>query len=155
MRSSKKDEAVYRRIADDGGLSPSEVRKAVASFFDIVAIESRTLPFDNPRKIYSVKAFKEFERVYCIPYVGRIGTSHSRYLKWRANESKNENMVLRSSYKNGLNQDDIEYLAMEALSGKNVKKPNNRKVPYKRVWMIGEEGKRQARQVIPKEKEDV
>jgi len=147
--------AVYRRIADDNGLSLLDVSKAVVSFFDNIAIESRSLPFDNPRKIFSVHAFKEYERVYCIPYLGRLGTSHSRYLKWRANESKNENMVPRSSFKNGLDSEDIERLAMEALSGNKVSAPVKRSQPFKRVWMINETGKKQARQVIPKEKDNV
>lgn len=155
MQRDKRNEVVYRRIADDSGLSVSEVKKAVISFFDIIAIESRKLPFDNPRKIYSARAFGEFGKVYCLPYIGRIGTSHTKYLRWRANESKNENMVPRSTYKKGLTESDVERMAEEALSGRQIKIESKRKQPFRRVWMVDVEGKKQARQVIPKDKDNV
>lgn len=155
MRNDRRIEATYRRIADDSGLSFSEVKKAVTAFFDIIAIEARPLPFDNTRKIYSARAFKEYERIYCIPYVGRIGTSHTRYLRWRANEAKGEVMVPRSAYRKSLSEADIESLAMNALAGKRVKIESKRKQPFSRVWMVDVEGKKQARQVIPKEKDNV
>ena len=152
--SDKLEDAICRRIADDNGVSPADVRKAVYSFFDNIALEAAKLPFDNPRKIFSGKVFKQYERVYCIPYIGRLGTSYSRYLRWRANESKNENMVAKSSLKKGLSPEDIDRIARQALAGKRVV-IEEEKTPHKRVWIVGEDGKKQARQVIIKDKDDV
>ena len=155
MRNSKTDEAVYRRIADDSGLELAEVRKAVLSFFDNIVLESRKLPFDDPTRIYARKKFHEYDIVRCIPYIGRIGTNYNKYLKWRANVADRVEMVLRSEYRMGLSGEEIEKIAKRALAGEMIEKrgtQEKRKIPFKRVWLVGVDGKKQARQVIPKEK---
>ena len=147
---SRKDTVAYNQIAQELGVPVSEVRKAVLSFFDCIVLGARKLPFDNPRKIYTKKAFDAFQHVHSIPFIGRIGTNHSRYMKWRANESKDVNTVLRSSYKHGLSEGDIELIAENALAGVTYV-PEKKKNNFQRIWMVGENGKRQARQVIPKD----
>lgn len=140
----------FNSIAQEFDVPVDEVRKTVLSFFDGIVLDAKKLPFDNPRRIYTKKAFDEYEQVHNIPFIGRIGTNHGRYMKWRANEAKKVNMVMRSTYKHGLSEEDIETIAENALAGIPyipVKKHNN----FQRIWMIGENGKRQARQVIPRD----
>jgi hypothetical protein len=55
-----------------------------------------------------------------------------------------------------MTQDDIEHIADDILSGRTpflIRKRKGNEM-YDRVWLVGQDGKRLARQVIPKEKED-
>lgn len=90
--------------------------------------------------------------VYNIPSIGRLGPSYTRYLKWRGNEAQQIEQKRRSSYRIGLSQDDIEHIAAEILAGRTPTSVQQKKGNelYNRVWMMGKEGKKQARQVIPK-----
>jgi len=154
-RRNRIDEAEFRRIADELGLEPSDVKGAVHSFFETIFRDAKSLPFDNFRKIYSKDKFASFSRVRCIPSIGRIGPVYSRYLKWRANESPNIKQVPRSTYRAGLTQDEVEYIADVALSGgtPSFERKKNYDL-YQRVWLVGKEGKKLARQVIPKKSKE-
>jgi len=157
MARNKTDEAIYGAIAGDlgiDGLSASEVKRAVLSFFAVIASDADELPFDNIRKIYKKDKFDELVKVYNIPYVGRIGPVYSRYLKWRANEAKQQPSARRSDYRVGLTQGEIEDIAAIILSGETpqINRKKNSEL-FNRVWLVGKEGKKSARQVIPKEEE--
>jgi len=156
VRRNRTEEAVYGLVADELGLSISDVRLAVSSFFGEIVSESRALPFNNERKIYSKEKFAEYERAWNIPYIGRIGPVYSRYLKWRGNESKNIVQEPRSNYQSRITQSDIEDMAEAILSGRTPTPLRKRKGNelYNRVWLVGQDGKKLARQVIPKTKED-
>ena len=80
--------------------------------------------------------------------------SYSRYLKWRANSSKSVEQESRSVYRKQVTREDIEKMASDILAGKPIEKPERKNGSefYKRVWLVGTEGKRLARQVIKKEK---
>lgn len=142
-------------VAQELNLPVSEVRRAVHSFFGIIIRESRSLPFDNQRKIFTKEKFAEFEGVTNIPCIGRIGPVYSRYLKWRGNEAKNTVQAFRSDYRRAITQDEIEHMAEEILSGKAPSPVTKRKNSdlFNRVWVVGKDGKKSARQVIPKESE--
>lgn len=134
-----------------------EVKRAVISFFDCIWGAAKKLPFDTPRRIYSPEKFDEYFRVWNIPSIGRLGPAYSRYLLWRRNESSLVEQRLRSSYRLRLTQDDIEHMAEEILSG-NTPSPLQKKKGnelYHRVWLVGKDGKKSARQVIPKNNKDV
>jgi hypothetical protein len=152
MARKRIDEAEYRRIADKYGLDASDVRRAVQCFFDVILRESAGLPFDNPRRIYSKEKFQEYAKTRNLPYLGRIGPVYSRYLKWRANESQTMEMAPRSSFRRGITQSEIESTAAAILSGQTPPPINRRKNSelFDRVWLVGQDGKKSARQVIPK-----
>ena len=142
-----------RAVAERYGLTDTEVKKVVDSFFSVMCHDAKRLPFDNPRKIYSCEGFQRFVKVRQIPFIGRMGPVYSKYLKWRANESKTIDMVPRSSYRRGMRQSDIESTAAAILSGETpppLKKKKGSEM-YERVWLVGQDGKKSARQVIPKE----
>lgn len=154
MARNKLEEAEYRRIADDAGLSPVDVANIVRSFFDIIASEARAIGMNTPKKIYSKSVFdaKTMNHVRCIPYIGRVGPNYSRYLAWRRNESKNylmEGRVIGGS----LSREEIENIAKNVLSGNGMPE-REKKRDFDRIWLVGEEGKKQARQVIKKEVKD-
>lgn len=154
MKRNRIDEAEFRRIACELGLSVSDVRCAVNSFFAIILGEARNLPFNTHRKIYAKDKFSEYAVIRNIPYLGRLGPVYSRYLKWRANEARDLSRALRSSYQSRLLQDEVENIAAEILSGKapsSITRKKNSEL-YDRVWLVGQDGKKSARQVIPKEK---
>lgn len=143
----------YRRIAEDTGLPVSEVSRAVRSFFSVILSDARSLRLDDPRKIFSREKFELCGRVVNIPSIGRLGPAYSRYLAWRVNASKDIEQKPRGAYRLGLTPDEIEDMADVILSGGTpslVKHRGNEM--YNRVWFVGVDGKRQARQVIPKEK---
>lgn len=151
MRRNREDEAAYRSLAKQYGVSYSDVRKIVLSFFDQIALEARMLPFDNQYRIYSRQAFENASHVASIPSIGRIGPVYSRYLKWRANISKNLDMVPRENYRLRLTQDDIENMAASVLAGRTpsiVKRKN--KEMFDNIWLVDTGGKKLARQVIKK-----
>lgn len=150
---NKTDEAEFRRIAGELGLDPEDVASIVNSFFAVVLGEARSLPFNNHRKIFTRDKFSEYAVVRNIPYIGRLGPAYSRYLKWRGNESRDLSQVPRSSYRSRLSQNEVENMAAEILSGGTpspIKKKRNSEL-YERVWLVGQDGKKSARQVIPKE----
>ena len=151
------DEADFVSVANKLGYDAEDVRKVVHSFFDSITIEARNLPFDDGRKIYSKEVFDSYRSVYQIPKLGRIGPVYSRYLKWRANESRNQELAHRSNRKGKYLEEDIEKYAADILSGKNPEKPEKKKAKefYDRIWLIGKDGKKQARQIIKKSSEDV
>ena len=154
MAKRNLDEADYKRIAADLGLDVTDVRRAVQSFFDTIFLDSIHLPFDDPHKIYSKDRFQEYCKARQIPYLGRIGPVYSRYLKWRANESAGIEMAPRSSFRRRIKQSDIENTAAAILSGQTPPPLKKRKGTelFERVWLVGQDGKKSARQVIPKEK---
>lgn len=152
MRRSRIEDADLNSVARELDIPVAEVRRAVHSFFDTMVRESRTLPFDNWKKIYRKDKFDEYAFVRNIPYIGRIGPVYSRYLAWRRNEAEEKNQVQRSAYRVRYTQSDIENMAAEALAGRHVSFEKRKKTElYNQVWMVGKEGKTLARQVIPKE----
>lgn len=154
MGRSRTDEADYRRIAESCGVDVSDVRRAVQSFFEVIVKDASALPFDNPRRIFKKAAFDWFIRVRNIPYIGRIGPVFSRYRKWRANEAKTIVQKPRALYSGRkYTEEDIEHIAECVLSGQpfpEIEKKRGSDL-FNRVWVIDTEGKRSARQVIPKE----
>ena len=139
-----------RRLADELGLPVTEVSKVINSFFGCIVSAAGSLPFDNERKIYTKDGFSAFPRVWNIPSLGRLGPVYSRYLKWRANESKNIEQELRSNYRARVSRSEIEAMAEEILSGRTPSfKKQEKKDNYTRIWLVGADGKRLARQVIP------
>jgi hypothetical protein len=151
MRRNKENEVVYRNLAKRFGINQSDVRKIVLSFFDQIALEARSLPFDNQYRIYSRQVFENASHVASIPYIGRIGPVYSRYLKWRANISKDLDMVPRENYRLRLTQDDIENIAASVLAGRtpSIVKRKNKEL-FDNIWLVDTGGKKLARQVIKK-----
>lgn len=151
---NRTDEAEFRRIASELGIDSEDVASIVNSFFAVILGEARELPFDNHRKIFTKDKFSEYAVVRNIPYIGRLGPAYSRYLKWRGNESRDLSQVPRSSYRSRLSQNEVENMAAEILSGGTpspIKKKRTSEF-YDRVWLVGQDGKKSARQVIPKKK---
>lgn len=153
MRQSKRSSSDIWTVASETGITADVARRIINSFFDAIVLKARALPFDDAGRIYSKAAFEEKGFVVNIPYIGRIGTSYSRYLTWRRNEAKHLKQENRSKYRNRLSSEDIEKMADDILSGKPVtairKKKGNEL--YKRVWYVEQGQKRLARQVIQKE----
>lgn len=154
MTRNRIEEATYRQIAEELDIDSAEVKRAVNSFFSLIVSDARKLPFDNHRRIYSKEKFEEYGVVRNMPFIGRIGPSYSRYLKWRYNESGNYPMALRGSFSKKMSQGEIEDIAASILSGGTPWKPKRLKGSdmFDRVWLVGKSGKKSARQVIPKEK---
>lgn len=152
MPRRKLDEQEFRRIAESHGLSPSEVKSVVNSFFSVILRYSRSLPYDDERKIFSREAFDARTRAFSIPYVGRIGPSYSRYLKWRANEAKEQEQERRAGCRAGYTKDDVENIAREVLAGNPPPKRERKKISdeYVRVWFVSNGKRRLARQLIRK-----
>ena len=152
MGRNRKEYERYRVVSAKQNVSEEEVKRILASFFSIIFCDARSLPFDNPRRIFSKDKFDEYVEVRHIPFIGRIGPVYSNYLKWRANESQQIEMAPRSSYRSRRTQSDIESTAAAILSGMTPppleKKRGNEM--YERVWLVGQDGKKSARQVIPK-----
>lgn len=154
MRQSSRHNSDIRTVASETGITADVARRIINSFFDAIVLKARALPYDDNSRIYSKAAFEEKGFVVNIPYIGRIGTSYSRYLTWRRNEAKGLTQEARSKYRNRLSSEDIEKMADEILSGKlptPVKKRKGSEL-YKRVWYVEQDKKRLARQVIQKEK---
>ena len=154
MSRNSRDSARYRILAERYCLTETEVKKVVDSFFSVLCQDAKRLPFDNPRRIYSCEGFQRFVKVRQLPFIGRIGPVYSKYLKWRANESSLIEMAPRSSYRRRVTQSDIEDTAEAILSGQTPPQLRKRKGKemYERVWLVGQDKKKSARQVIPKEK---
>lgn len=152
MRRNRTDEVEFRRIADSLGVPVTEVRKAVHSFFGALVSDARRLPFDDARRIYTREKFFEYEFVCNIPCIGRIGPVYSRYLKWRGNEAKSSEQTTRRKCRAEVSQSEIEAMAEEILSGTtpSFKRKTRGSEMFDRIWLVGKDGKRSARQVIPK-----
>ena len=153
MSRNRLEYARYRKLASRFGIPEEEVKRIVTSFFDVILSDARALPFNTPRKIYSRQKFDEFVKVTHIPFIGRLGPVSSRYCKWRVNESMGLGQRPRSDYRTRMTQDDIEYTAAAVLSGKALPKREKKRGSelFNRVWLVGQDGKKSARQVIPKE----
>lgn len=157
MRRSRLELSDCQAVAEELGLAVNDVERMVDSFFGCILSQARGLPFNKGNKIYSKQMFDTLVSAYSIPHIGRIGPVYSRYLKWRANASKTIRQEARSKYRLRLTQSDIEKMAGEILSG-NVPEPLKKKKGnelYNRVWLVDTDGRKLARQVIPKEKKDV
>ena len=152
MGRNRREQERYRVVSAKQSVSEEEVKRILASFFGVVLSDARSLPFDNPKKIFSKDKFDEYVKVRHIPSIGRIGPVYSKYLKWRANESQQIDMAPRSSFRRRITQSDIESTAEAILSGKTPPPLRKRKgnEMYNRVWLVGQDGKKSARQVIPK-----
>lgn len=152
--SNRIDRNEYSSIAEMFGIDASEVKRAVESYFGLILSDARPLPFDNPKKIYSRKVFDGMAKVRGIPSIGRFGPSYTRYLNWRSNASGAYDMVPKSSFRMGYTKEEVERFAESLLSGGNPEPPKKKKGTemYERVWLVGTEGKKSARQVMPKKK---
>ena len=142
------------RIAQEMGLDIVDVRKVILSFFGEIRRTAALLPFDDERRIYGKDMFDEYEVVFNIPYIGRIGTVYSRYLKWRENEAKASEQELKSKYRQAISSEEYDDMARTALAGGNVILPKRQRSSelYNRIWLVRKDGKKMARQVIPKTK---
>jgi hypothetical protein len=149
---SKIEEAGFLRVSEELGVPVSEVSRAVKSFFDSIASDARRLPFNDRTRIYSRQKFETLVSVVNIPYIGRLGPVYSRYCKWRENESKTLPQKSREDYRSRMTQDDIENIAEAVLSGNPVPEIKKRKRSelFDRVWFVGTDGKKSARQVLEK-----
>lgn len=150
MGRSKIDEKCYAEIAEKTGADIADVRRAVSSFFSVISSDAASMHLSKDNRIYSREAFDSLAdgKVVNIPYIGRIGPSYSRYLAWKKNATKGRKTVPRSSYRKGYTKEDYERMAEAILNGKEI--PSKRRNSFKRIWLIGADGKkRQARQVIP------
>ena len=149
---NRTEQADYREIAERTGLPETEVKRVVRSFFAVILSDAKALPLDDPRRILSREKFEQYGDIVNIPSIGRFGPSYTRYLRWRANASREVNQKPRSAYRLRMTPSEIENMADAILSGGTFsleKKRGNEM--YNRVWLVGKDGKRQARQVIPKE----
>ena len=151
------DNDICKSVSDELSVDVSDVRSAVDSFFFSIKDSSKKLPFNNRRKIYLKDKFESYVSVQNIPYIGRIGPSYSRYLKWRRNEAKQTEQSSRDSYKSKLTEEDIDCIVEAVLSGKKIQSIPKRKKSelYESIWIVGSDGKRLARQVIPKKNKNV
>lgn len=149
---NRTDYSRYVEISEKTGVPVSDVRRIVESYFKDIFVYASNLPFDTHRKIFSKDKFDEYVRVDNIPSLGRIGPVYSRYLQWRVNASKEFDYAYRSAQKVKLSKGEIEDIAKEALSGGTpvISKHKNSDL-FERVWLVGKDGKKSARQVIPKE----
>ena len=149
------EEQICKTIAQSCSISAKSARTIVSSFFGAIESEARALPFDNHRKIYTKAKFDEYVSVTNIPYIGRIGPSYSRYLKWRANVASEVEQKNKEQLSSRYSPEEIEEAARRILSGEAVEIKRKKATElYKRVWLVGKSGKRQARQVIPKTNEN-
>ena len=157
MKLSRLDKKRFRKIADRLSLPQSEVERAVGSFFGTILSYSRSLPFNNHRKIFKKSAFDDYVTAFNIPFIGRIGPTYSRYLTWRANDASLLIQRNRSYYDYKLSPEEIESLAAALLNGDAVDIPKRKKNSemFNRVWIVDKNGKKSARQVIPKDTKDV
>ena len=157
MRRSRTEELDCLTVSETLGLPFKEVRRAVDSFFGAIIRDAAILPFNDERRIYSHDLFGDYGRTWNIPSIGRMGPVYSRYLRWRSNEAGLLEQVDRRSFRKRMTQSEIEAIAADVLSGGTYSPAPKVKGSdiYKRIWMVGKDGKRMARQVIPKNKDNV
>lgn len=148
MKLSKQDIQWCKKMAAEEGVSFSEVKKALLSFFDSIVSAANRLPFDRDNRIYSFGAFHEYPYCVNLPYLGRLGPVYSLYIKWRAKESKTQDTVLRSRAKKEHLKPLIEEAAKQALSGNKVDSSLlQQRLPsgkYKTVWLVDKNKKKKA-----------
>lgn len=149
MPRNREDDKVFSSIAKKYGIDASEVKRIVNSFFDILPLESRKLPFNTPTRIFTKDKFEELSSVYQIPYIGRLGPVYSRYLLWRKNESELIEQTDKSSLKKETSKQKAERIAQMLIYGSDSTGNMMEKPEYKRVWIVKQNGKSLARQVIP------
>ena len=152
MRKNRVEAKDIRLVANECHVDEREARKAIYAFFGAIESYARSLPLHDSRRIYLVDAFGPLSKVWNIPYVGRIGLSYSRYLAWRRNESRQILQEPRRKYRLRIPQSEIENMAADIISGRipaPLKKRKGNEL-YERIWLVGKDRKRQARQVIPK-----
>lgn len=147
------DRIRIQEVSDALHLDSDDVRRAVRSFFDSIRVYAQRLPFDNRRRIYTADSFSWLVKVRHIPSIGRLGPVYSRYLKWRSNVMNEEDTALRSSYRVGMKQSELETMAADILSGKtpSIIQKGKKSELYDSIWVVGKDGKKLARQVIKKE----
>ena len=59
-------------------------------------------------------------------------------------------MMLHPGKREWLSPEEIEIIAKKLLAGEEYIKPEKKQIPFDRIWLVGKEGKKQARQVIKK-----
>lgn len=153
MKLSKRDIKECKRLAQEENLSYEEVKKAVLSYFDSIVSCARSLPYDNSRRIYTSSSFVENTLWINIPYLGRLGTFYSQYLKWRAQEAKAQDQIKRTDMRKEYTRPLVESAAKRALSGEQVDSSFlKERVPagkYTTVWLVDKNNKKKAaKQVI-------
>lgn len=152
------DDKIFRDIASKYGIEISESKRIVNSFFEILQLEARALPFDDDTRIYTREKFGELVSVYQIPFVGRLGPVYSKYLSWRKNDVDAIEQMGRNVFRKVTLKEKAEMLAKQILSGNTVSgcsfKEFNRIAKHKRVWMVGVNGKKLANQVISVKNEE-
>lgn len=155
MSRSRREESDYRLVGERLGVDAADVRRIIGSFFGMILSDARCLPLDNHRRIYSREAFEGLVTVRNIPGIGRIGPVYSRYLRWRANESVRYPMVPRGAFNGKLSRGEIEDIAADVLAGRRPSLPGKRRNSelFDRVWLVGRDGRKSARQVIKKKKD--
>ena len=152
MRYDRGEFELYGEVSKETGVPVRDIAVMVNSFFSVILNESRSLPFDDIRKIFRRDRFDELSTVRNIPYIGRIGPSYTRYLKWRQSEARNIEQRTKEDYKTKLSPEEIDDMAQTILAGGRVEITRKKKKElYNNVWLVGTEGKRAARQVIPKQ----
>lgn len=156
MYRSRLDTEIYSKVACMFGLETDDVRRIVLSFFDDILVVAKKYPFNNPRKIYSRAKFDSIVTSYvaCLPCLGRLGPSYTRYIKWRSNVAIPLERRTRKSCREESRRDEIENIAASIFSGKTpcFNKSKKGSELFDNVWLVGTDGKKLARQVIKKRK---
>lgn len=154
MGRDRHEDADVLSVAESLGVPACEVRRAVHSFFDDIGCRARRLPFADTGRIHRRTSFDRHRFAVNIPYVGRIGPVYSRYLKWLENEAGVSGQEMRDRCRRRLSRDEIESIADDILSGRTPEMPEKSKGNdiYRRVWIVDADGKRMARQVLPKKR---
>ena len=150
------DRSICREVAAEIGLTEKETACIVRSFFTEIVREARRLPFDDGTRIYKNDRFIEIAKAVNLPYLGRTGPVYGKYLKWRRKEAEKTERVKRKDCRAGLTRGEIEDIAAEALAGRvpQIKERKKSKMElYGRVWMIGKDGRKLARQAFVKQTE--
>jgi hypothetical protein len=152
--ANRAERSRYVELAEKTGVPLQDVIRIVESYFRDISSYASRLPFNTPRRIFLKEKFDEYVRVDNIPFLGRIGPVYSRYLQWRTNESKGIDYDYRKDRRVKFSKGEIENIAKEALSGgtPDLKEHKNSEL-FDRVWVVGKNGKKSARQIIPKEPE--
>jgi len=152
-RRNRIEESDFKEIALALSLDESDIRRVVYSFFGQIVSDAKRLPFDDETRIFSKEKFGSYAVVRSIPFIGRVGPVYSRYRSWRSNEGAKFNQVPRSAFRKRLKQSDIENTAAAILSGRTPSMPEKKKPSelYKKIWFVDTDGKKLAKQVIPKE----
>lgn len=157
MKLSRRDRRICADIATEVGYDTRAIERAVSAYFSVIISDVRRLPFNSHSRIYKPDAFEENGYVVNIPYLGRLGTVYSRYRKWRASVSSENDTVRKEDARSKYFEPLVEEEARKALRGERVNVYRLReRVPsgmYRRVWIMKGNGKRSsARQMIVNKK---